>query len=205
MKKFESIFNLSARTTILDIGGNQFNWRFTSVKPQITVMNISELPDWDSTQENFRFEIGDGTSMKYKDRSFDIAYSNSVIEHLGTPTNQERYAKELLRVGKSIYVQTPAKEFFFEPHLITPFIHWLPLLWQSKLMRNFTVWGLITRPTMQHINTFLSERRLLTFREIKNLFPGCKVYRERFLFLTKCYIVVKLDKQYDRFPLDALE
>ena len=37
-------------------------------------------------------------------------------------------------------------EFPIEPHVLTPFIHWLPRKLQARLLRNFTVWGLMTRP-----------------------------------------------------------
>ncbi len=40
-------------------------------------------------------------------------------------------------------------------YLITPFVHWLPRRRQRRLLRNFTIWGLITRPMTQQCETFL--------------------------------------------------
>jgi len=34
-----------------------------------------------------------------------------------------------------------AREFFIEPHLIAPFVHWLPRHWQRRLIRHFAVRG----------------------------------------------------------------
>lgn len=96
----------------------------------------------------------------------------------------------MIRVGKKIYVQTPAREAFIEPHLITPFIHWLPPKIQRKLMRNFTVWGLITRPTQEYIDNFLNERRLLKYGEMKMLFPNSVILKEKFFGMTKSYIAI---------------
>jgi hypothetical protein len=58
-------------------------------------------------------------------------------------------------------------------------------------MRNFTVWGLLTRPTAQQVDDFLAEIRLLSYREMRELFPECEIIRERFFGLTKSYIAVK--------------
>jgi len=191
MRWFEEEFKVSDHSQILDIGGGQFNWQFLEAKPRIRVLNLAKPTDWDDALENFNFEIGNALHLKDMDLSVEIAYSNSVIEHLHTWENQEQFAKEISRVGRRLYVQTPAKEFFVEPHVITPFIHWLPLKWQSKLMRNFTIWGLLTRPSQDFIDRFLSERRLLSLKEFRTLFPECKIVVERFLFLPKSYIAIK--------------
>jgi len=192
MKKFEREFNLNNLTNIIDVGGSPYNWQFITAKPSITIINISKSYDWDNAQTNMKLEIGDGTNLQYKDQSFDIAYSNSVIEHLFTTENQQKFAQEINRVGKKYFVQTPAKEFFFEPHLLTPFIHWLPLKMQRKLMKNFTIWGILTRPSQAYIDNFLNERVLLNYKEFKQLFPDAIIYKEKFLWLfTKSYIAIK--------------
>lgn len=41
------------------------------------------------------------------------------------------------------------------------------------------------------MEAFLDEVRLLTFAEMKLLFPDCTILRERFLGLTKSYIAVR--------------
>jgi hypothetical protein len=96
------------------------------------------------------------------------------------------------RTGKSVWCQTPAKEFFIEPHFITPFIHWIPKKWQRKLLRNFSIWGLMTRPSQDYVNEMVNELRLLSYKEMRQLFPDCEIIRERFLFMTKSYIAVKV-------------
>ncbi|MBA4384897.1 MAG: hypothetical protein C0410_09180 [Anaerolinea sp.] len=188
---FQSYFNITDTTTILDVGGSQFNWQFLTVKPLVTVVNLTKPSEWDDHLEHFWFEIGDGTKLEFSDESFEIVYSNSVIEHLFHWENQKKFAKEVLRVGKSVFVQTPAKEFIMEPHMVTPIIHWLPLRAQAKLMRHFTVWGIITRPSQEYIDQFLLERRLLSLKEFKQLFSGCNLIKEDFLLMAKSYIAVR--------------
>lgn len=190
MKEFESIFAVKNSNIILDVGGGQFNWQFIKARPKVLILNLEKPIDFKNT-EQFEFVKGDATNLEYPEKSFDIVYSNSVIEHLFTKENQMKMAKEIMRVGKNLYVQTPAKEFFVEPHLLTPFIHWLPIKTQEKLMKNFTIWGLITRPTKEYINNFLKERRLLTKKEFTELFPNCEIRVERFFLMPKSYIAIR--------------
>ncbi len=194
MSKFVNTFHLTPKTTILDVGGDLFNWLLIDCPAQVTILNvkeprggISDLPP------NFRFVLGDGTQLIYSDRSFDIVYSNSVIEHLYTYENQRRFACEAMRVGKYLWIQTPNKRFCVEPHLITPFVHWLPKIVQRRILRNCTIWGLITRPSQQYIDGFLDEVRLLSFDEMQEFFPGYEIQHEKFLFFTKAFVVLRTD------------
>ena len=91
----------------------------------------------------------------------------------------------------ALWIQTPAREFFIEPHLLTPFIHYLPRSVQARLLRYFTVWGLMTRPSPKEVAGFLDEVRLLTYREMQELFPDCQILRERFMGFTKSYVAVR--------------
>lgn len=177
---------------ILDVGGSVYNWKLIDYRNDVVLLNIlTPESKNDELLSNFSFVIGDGTDLKYKDKEFDICYSNSVIEHVGSYEKQKKFAQEVCRVGKQIWIQTPAKSFFFEPHYITPFVHWLPNSLQKKLLRNFSIWGLITRPSQQYIDDFVDQTRLLSYREIKHIFPDCTIKRERIMFMTKAYLVLK--------------
>ena len=66
--------------------------------------------------------VGDGCALKFPDKSYDIAFSNSVIEHVGSWERQQAFAKDIRRVGKAIWVQTPARECLIEPHYLAPFL-----------------------------------------------------------------------------------
>jgi ubiquinone/menaquinone biosynthesis C-methylase UbiE len=143
--------------------------------------------------------VADGRNMPFGDNSFDIVFSNSVIEHLGDKKSQEQFAKEIRRVGKAYWVQTPNKMFLIEPHLITPFVHWflhrLPKKFQKIVLRYFTVWGLLTKPSKEQCENFLNEVRLLSFKEMKELFPDANIICERFFGLKKSLIAVKLSDE----------
>ncbi len=78
-----------------------------------------------------------------------------------------------------------------EPHLLTPFVHYLPRRLQSRLLRRFTLWGWIARPSPEQVERFVRDTRLLTHREMQSLFPDCEIRRERFLGFTKSYVAVR--------------
>jgi len=188
MQRFMKIMEPTPDTRILDIGGGGFNWDIIQYVGDVVLLNIYKPTCMDT---KYTYVQGDGTNLKFADAAFDITYSNSVIEHLSTYENQKKFAHEMWRVGRAIWCQTPARWFFVEPHYMTPFIHFFPKKWQKKLLRNFSVWGLITRPSQNYVDGMVDEIRLLTFREMKSLFPDCRIIKERFLFFTKSYIAVR--------------
>ncbi len=191
MEKFLKTIAPQPTERILDVGGNLYNWNLMGYKNQVVLLNLAaETNNSPSSSSNFSFVVGDGTALQYDDQEFDILFSNSTIEHVGTLAKQQDFANEVCRVGKRIWIQTPAKEFFFEPHYITPFIHWLPKELQKKLLR-FSVWGLITRADRSYIDNIVEQNRLLSLPEVEELFPNCTIIKEKFLFMTKAYLIIK--------------
>ena len=189
MQRFCRLFGLTEVTQVLDVGGGFFNWSLVPTVPSLTIVNLY-LPR--ARENSFAWVIADGRNLPFKDGAFDITYSNSVVEHLGDFASQQAFARESARVGVRYYVQTPNKRFPVEPHLITPLIHYLPKTVQKRLLRNFTIWGLVIRPTAQQCDNFLREVRLLDERELRQLFPEAEIWHERVLGLTKSLIAVKI-------------
>lgn len=189
MRQFWIRLGLTVETRVLDIGGTPFNWSLLPDIPRLVMLNIS--PPQKERDSPMTWLVADGRHLPFKDGAFDIVYSNSVIEHLGSFKNQQLFANECKRVGLRYYVQTPNKWFPVEPHFITPFIHWLPRRVQRRLLRNFTVRGLITRPTEQECEDILRKIRLLDEWGLQQLFPDAEIWRERVLGLTKSLIAVK--------------
>jgi hypothetical protein len=192
MQAFQSSFRPGESTTILDVGGTPFNWELAGIRSQLTLLNLSPPEGVEALPANYRFVEGSGTQLEFADGAFDVAFSNSVIEHLASWERQRAFASEIRRAARGLWVQTPARGFPIEPHLITPFLHYLPLAWQRRLLRNFSVWGLIARPSREAVDDFLRQTRLLGYREMRELFPDCEIRRERFLGLTKSYVAVRL-------------
>lgn len=192
MRKFLQYIKPTPEAMILDVGGFPGCWRGIPIKSRIKTLNVHPI-EYIPEPGDPRIEtiIGDGCGLDFPNQSFDVAFSNSVIEHVGTLERQKAFAAECRRVAHSLWVQTPARSFFLEPHLLAPLIHFFPKKVQRKLIRNFTVWGLLTRPTIKQVDDFLAEVRLLNYQEMRELFPDCVIIREKFMGFTKSYIAVR--------------
>jgi hypothetical protein len=186
MAAFAAEFGVGPQTTVLDVGGTALNWEILEQRPNLVLLNLAP-----KLAPGYHTAVGDGTHLDYPDGAFDVCFSNSVIEHLSTLENQRRFAAEVRRVADNVWVQTPARSFPFEPHYLTPFIHWLPAGLRRRLVRNATVYGWIKRPTSAQVDALIDEYRPLSRRELRELFPDCEIRRERFAGLTKSYVVVR--------------
>jgi SAM-dependent methyltransferase len=182
MRKMAVRSGITSSTTVLDVGGTELNWEYCPIRPKLVILNIEPLPDATIAPQ----VVADGCRLPFPDDAFDFVFSNSVIEHVG---DQRTFAQEIARVGKSFYVQTPNRQFPIETHLIAPIIHWLPIPWQKRLIRYFTPWGLITKPSGQEVDDFLTTTHLLDANDMELFFPGTDLEKEQFLGLTKSLVV----------------
>jgi ubiquinone/menaquinone biosynthesis C-methylase UbiE len=159
---------------------------------RIDTLNIHDVPSQGENPHNIRVLVGNGCSLAMPDQSYDIGFSNSVIEHVGSWQQQQQFASELHRVAKILWVQTPAYGCPIEPHYMAPFIHYLPRSFQKKIVRWFTPWGWLERPTSEQINAMVETTRLLRKSEMRQLFPDCEIITERMLgIIPKSYIAFR--------------
>jgi hypothetical protein len=74
--------------SILDVGGAHNIWPLIGRYDGITILNI-ELP---KETGGFQYILGSGCQLPFRDKSFDLAFSNSAIEHVGSEENQFKFA-----------------------------------------------------------------------------------------------------------------
>ncbi len=189
MQRFAAAFGITEATRILDIGGTPDVWRLLAVRPRLTLLNT---PRAKADLGAAEWVAGDGRALPFRDASFDIVFSNSVIEHVGDRASQLRFAREVMRVGRGYWVQTPNRWFPVEQHLLTPFVHWLPRPRQRVLVPRINLWQFLTHPSEDrrrfYIDHYLDDIRLLTARDLAALFPGSRLLRERTLGWTKSLV-----------------
>ena len=192
MRIFYELFKPLLTTRVLDIGGTTNTWTTESSNAAAFAVTLVNLrPVGLALSGRFREVEGDATKLPFANDSFDLVFSNSVIEHMITWEGQQAFAAEARRIARRLWVQTPARSFPLEPHLLAPFFQHLPRALQTRMARNFTLWGLLTRPDPARVDEMLSDIRLLTYREFQKLFPDCRIMKERVLGLTKSYVAVR--------------
>jgi SAM-dependent methyltransferase len=193
MAHFQRTFEVTERTTVLDVGGSPLIWQFAGIHPKLTFLNLP--PAINDGRGEANLVGGDGRRLPFRDGAFDIVFSNSTIEHVGTLADQHAFANEVARVGKRYWVQTPNRHFPFEMHVMLPFVHFLPPRWQRRVVTRFTGWEILVPHTKDvrrdYLEHFLTELRLLDGAELQCLFPQARIKRERFLGLPKSLIAYK--------------
>jgi hypothetical protein len=120
-----------------------------------------------------QYALFDGCSLPFPDQSFDLVFSNAVIEHILGPGRQEQFAKEMMRVGKSWFVTTPNFWYPFEAHHHLPFFQFLPR--SLQLPYNSLLGTHIAKGTVQELG-------LLSAREMQRLFPAAQIAKVRVTF-----------------------
>lgn len=177
---------------ILDVGGTVEFWKQAGWAERddlrITLVNLTAV---DTGYPNIVSRAGDAAHLEgFEDKSFDVVFSNSVIEHLFTFERQRSMASEVARVGQSYWVQTPNFWFPMEPHFHIPAWQWLPESVRVALLRRRRCGWRGPCPDPAEARRYVQEVRLMSRRELAKVFPGARIVPERFYGCVKSWIVV---------------
>jgi SAM-dependent methyltransferase len=94
---------------------------------QITAAGLEEPDVFQQVFPRYRYvQVGRNAPLPFDDDSFDLVFSNAVVEHVGSREQQRRFVDELLRVGKRAFITTPNRRHPIEFHTVTPLLHYLP-------------------------------------------------------------------------------
>lgn len=190
---FQSLVKNYNIKNIIDIGGTQLFWNNFNIDlnedMQITLLNLHKQ----ETNKNFKSVVGDATDMhQYKNKEFDLVFSNSVLEHVGDYDNQVKMGNEVNRIGKKYFIQTPNKYFPIEPHFLFPFFQFLPKSLKIFLIRHYNLGNFKKTPEKDKAEEIANSIRLISQKELKSIFPEGKIYKEKVFGITKSFIVYNL-------------
>jgi hypothetical protein len=193
--------------SLLDVGGREVYW--TGIFPldflrqnqvKIHLINRAQEVTPPTQPDIFTATLGDGCALAFEDNAFDICHSNSVIEHVGNWGRRTAYAREVTRVARYYFHQTPNYWFPWEPHFGVPFFHWLPEpIRLSITMRRSLGWS-DRAATVAAGMDMLESAVLLNKRMMAALFPDATIISERLAGLTKSFIAIRSPVPQARLP-----
>jgi hypothetical protein len=194
-QEIERIYRDRGHCRIIDVGGRPEYWQpalgtLRRCNGHVTVVNI------ESTQPKpeplFDFCYGDACDLsQFSEGAFDLAHSNSLIEHLLTWENMTRCADEIRRVGRSYYVQTPYFWFPYEPHFRVPFFHWLPEQVRARLVMRFRLGYFNRAATFHKAMKNIESVCLVDKAQLSALLPDGDIGFERIAGVPKSLIAVR--------------
>ncbi|HEB89437.1 MAG TPA: class I SAM-dependent methyltransferase [Deltaproteobacteria bacterium] len=175
---------------MLDVGGTEDFWErmgfLEADEAEITILNLEAPP---ARSPHVRTLDGNACHMPmFEDDSFDVVFSNSVIEHVGGIEEQRAMANEIRRIGRRYFVQTPNRFFPIEPHFMFPFFQFLPRGLQVWLLMHLDLTFGGRLESVEAAEATAASVELLSERAFMDLFPGADLYREKVLGLTKSFI-----------------
>lgn len=189
----EMISGMPRPLKIIDVGGTELFWERMGFAGQdnVGITLLNPIPAT-ANRKGFHCVIGDGRDMKqFRDNEFDMVFSNSVIEHVASFEDQKRMAAEAMRIAPRLFLQTPNRYFPLEPHFLFPFFQFLPLSIQVRLLMNFNLGWYQKTPEINKAANICRSIRLFSKTELKLLFPGAQIIKEKFYGITKSFIVLR--------------
>ena len=187
--RFEQWIRPRPDELLLDLGGYPMNWfGRAAVIGSVDVVNLGlvDAHHVPAGSPVISCIDGDARNLALADGSYDVVYSNSVIEHVGDLVDQQAFAREARRLGTRLWIQTPAYECPIEPHYLGVLIHWFPRNWHAPMARFLSLRGLTGAAKPGELREIAASTRLLSRREMQILFPDCMIWTERL-----CWVIPK--------------
>lgn len=192
---FSELFPDIAQMRVVDLGGTVETWRRAPVRPrEVVVVNLFEPG---TSDDPTRVPVT-GDACAARDAlvaagitgEFDLAFSNSLLEHVGGHGPRAALAREIRALAPRHWVQTPYRYFPVEPHWLFPLMQFLPIAARAHVARS---WPLVhTLPdSLEEAMEDVQWTELIGISELRSYFPESRVVRERLGGLTKSIVAVR--------------
>jgi hypothetical protein len=190
LRQLKQTMHIKGGERIVDLGGTPQFWDGIDTPLSLTIINLPGFnPPYDgSSHHDISLLEGDACETYFPDQSFDIAFSNSVIEHVGGTVNEDRLASEVQRLAPAYWVQTPSIWFPIEAHNNMPFWWFYPSFVKQVFMRRWRrrlpAWAEMIEGTV-----VISKTRM------KKMFLASEIMVERKFGFVKSYTFFKTSQK----------
>lgn len=99
-------FDIKSGSKVLDLGSGNHPFPFSTHLVDLFVENDFHRGGVKLNRDKRPFYIADIERLPFADNSFDFVYCSHVLEHVDNP---EKACKEIMRVGKRGYIETPTR------------------------------------------------------------------------------------------------
>jgi len=181
--------NLRPGMKVIDLGGAPMIWQFIDTPLDITFLNIKHEAHHSAEESlvkhhKFSFITGDACETDLPSQSFDLAFSNSVIEHVGDKNRRAAFAKQARRLAPKYWVQTPAIYFPIEAHTGMPFWWYYPESMRQRLIKSW-------RKELPDWTEMVEGTTIVKRKELQEVFPDANIVSERALGIVKSYVCLR--------------
>ena len=158
----------------------------------LTSLGVDPCGELERRFPDIRFVRYDGRTFPFSDQSFDLCWSNAVLEHVGDRQAQVHFVREVRRVARSAWLTTPNLHFPVEPHTRTPLLHLLGKRVFDAWLR-FRGQGWATGAYMN----LLSRRALLSILEEAQAGPWRLMPRRKAGFVMEWIVILEPREETD--------
>lgn len=168
-----------AELRVLDLGGTGAFWARAPIRPaQVTVVNLLEAELFDDPCVTSIAGDACRADEYVAGQTFDLVFSNSLIEHLGGHNDRRRFAAVVSDLAPRYLVQTPYRYFPLEPHWLFPGFQFLPVRARSQLAPRWPLGHTYGWDQGAATNEVLATH-LLSSAEMRDYFPDARIVWER--------------------------
>lgn len=176
---------------VVDLGGTMDWWVRAPVLPQhVTVVNLEVDEGWQAPW--LTTVAGDAchADSLLVGHSFDLVFSNSLIEHVGGHSARLALAHAIRSLAPRYFVQTPYRYFPVEPHWVFPAMQFFPVPIRRYIAPRWPLGHTRGWNPEQAFDQVLSTE-LIGATEMRTYFPDGRLVWERFLGVPKSMVVIR--------------
>ena len=171
-------------STILDVGFNDEEYSATDNYLEknyphldnVTALGIESGEKFAERYPDVNTVTYDGKIFPFADQSFDICWSNAVLEHVGERSDQIRFLQEAKRAAKKSFITTPNKYFPIEVHTRIPLLHLVSnRLFESTarlIGKDWATGDYMNLLGARDLKKILKDAGIVEYKIIKNSFFG---------------------------------